>query len=262
MSRSASLKNVIRLIGSANEETPVEKDFLNDLKRSIEITSDKGRRLPSKTYKPSSMNCTRQMVYQVLGKPQDESSSSYTLVGIAQSGTDIHERLQKAVAQMKENGIDCEYVDVGKYVVDHDLDVHVVMKSGMETKLYSPKYNMSFLCDGIIRYKGHYYVLELKTEISHKFFGRQGVDPSHYNQATAYSLIFGLDVIFVYVSRDTLDMKSYLYSVSTEMKQALVEKIEYCQSYADKGEIPPKPEDVAKKTCSYCLYRGFCSKDA
>lgn len=258
-----SLKNIIRLIDAAKEQVPVEQEFLADLKRSIELNDEKGRRLPSKTYKPSGMNCIRASYYQVMGVEPDESSSSYTMVGICNSGTDIHVRVQTAVAEMKENGIDCEYLDVAEFVKSRELDnLEIKSKSGMETKLYHKRLNMSFMCDGIIRYKGKYYILELKTESSYKFMNRHDVDPSHYNQGTAYSLAFGLDnVLFVYISRDILDMKAFMFNVTNEMRSHLVDYIDECDSYVRRQIAPPKPENVLKKTCSFCSYKRECKKD-
>lgn len=258
-----SLKNVMRLIESAKETLLPEQEFLQDLKRSIEITADKNQGIPSKTYKPSSMNCIRASYYQLVGKEPDKEPSNYTVVGICNSGTDIHVRIQTAVEQMKENGMDCEYIDVANFVKQRNLDyLAVVSKNGMETKLYHKKLNMSFMCDGIIKYKNHYYILELKTENSYKFVNRKDVDPAHYHQGTAYSLAFGIDeVIFVYINRDVLDMKSFMFKVTDDMKQNLVGYIEECDGYVKRLIAPPKPEDVSKKTCNYCMYKSWCKKD-
>lgn len=258
-----SLKNVCRLIQTAKETLPPEQDFLTDLKRSIELTADKAQRLPSKTYKPSGMNCIRASYYQLTGTQPDPSSSNYTLVGICNSGTDIHVRIQTAVEQMKENGMDCEYIDVADFVIQRCLeDVNIISKNGMETKLYHKKLNMSFMCDGIIKYKNHYYILELKTENSYKFANRKDVDPSHYNQGIAYSLAFGIDqVLFVYINRDVLDMKAFMFNVTGEMKEGLVGYITDCDGYVERKIAPPKPENVSKKACSYCVYKTQCNKD-
>ena len=260
MSSRQSLKNICRLIDSAKEEIPVEQMFLGDLKRSIELTAQKEDRQPSQTYKPSSMTCIRNMYYQVTGTPQDEGATPYTLVGICNSGSDIHERVQNYVAGMKENGIDCEYVDVGEFVRSRELSrIDIVGQQGMETKLYHKSYNMSFLCDGIIRYKGKYYILELKTESAYKWQTRKGVDPKHYAQGTAYSIAFGLDqVIFVYINRDILDMKAFMFEPTDDMKRDLLGKILNCDSYVAKGEVPPKPEDVPRNVCEYCSFRSTC----
>ena len=121
---------------------------------------------------------------------------------------------------------------------------------------------MSFLCDGIIWYRGHYYILELKTESIYKWQSRQGVDPAHYNQAIAYSAALGLDeVIFIYINRDLLDMKAFLFTVTDDMKQELVGKIEECDSYVKKRTTPPKPTNIDRKTCEYCQYKKACRRD-
>lgn len=258
-----SLKNVARLLDVATATLPVEQMFLNDLKRSIELTDEAGWRIPSKTYKPSGMNCIRASYYQIVGKEPDKANSNYTLVGICNSGTDIHVRVQTAVAGMIRNNMDCVYVNVADFVKQRGIEnLDIVSQNGMETKLYHKKLNLSFMCDGIIRYRNHYYILELKTESTYKFMNRTDVDPSHYNQATAYSLAFGIDqVLFVYINRDTLDMKAFMFDVSGEMKEGLVGYIEDCDSYVNRMIVPPKPENVNKKACTYCIYKTQCRKD-
>lgn len=263
MGRS-SLKNIARMLSEVNQNVPVEQKFLNDLKRSIELTDMKDARQPSQTYKPSGMNCMRQNYYQIKGYKMNTDDSNSNLIGICESGTDRHERIQKAVANMKENNIDCEYVDVASYLKSRNLtdEIEIVSQQGMETKLYHKTYNMSFLCDGIIKYDNHYYILEIKTESSYKFMNRKGVDPSHYKQATAYSLAFHLDeVLFVYENRDVCDKKAYMFKVTDKMRNDLINYIETCDNYIKKDNVPPKPTDVAKKTCNFCSYKKYCEVD-
>ena len=202
------------------------------------------------------------MYFQVTGAPVDDGYTPYALVGICNAGTDIHERIQKYVDDMKNNGFDCEYINVADYVRDHNLtDLEVVEQCGMETKLYHKLLNIRFLCDGIIKYQGKYYILELKTEASFKFVERKGVDPKHFHQAICYSLSLGIeDVMFVYISRDVLDMKAYMYTPNIEQKKGLVELIHRCDDYIDRNELPPKPDNLPKGTCNYCNYAGLCSQ--
>lgn len=263
MGRSA-MKNVFKLIDIANNELPIEQQFLNDLKASIEKAAEKDSRKPSQTYKPSSMNCVRQMTYQVLGVEPDNANTSFQLQGICESGTDRHIRIQEAIENMSSIlNIDCEYINVADFVRRRQLkDLTIVGQSGMETKLYHNKLNMSFMCDGIIKYKSKYFIFEFKTETSNKFYKRTNVDESHYNQATAYSIAFGINqVLFVYENRDTLDKKAYIREVTDEMKEELIGKIEYCDGYVKKLKAPPKPLDVPKKACTYCEYKRKCEGD-
>lgn len=262
-----NLKNIARLIETVNDTLPVQEQFLSDLKRSIELTAKKDSRQPSQTYKPSGMNCIRAMYYQVIGK-ECKDEPNYTNIGICASGSDIHERIQQAVIDMKANGMDCEYINVADYVKSRELpDIEIVQEPDFEnghyeTKLYNKKYNMSFLCDGIIRYKDHYYILELKTEASFKWQARSDVDPKHHKQGIAYSLNLGLDeVIFVYINRDVLDMKAYMFNVDNKMRQGLIELITECQGYVDRQIPPPKPSDLGKYACKYCGYASICSTD-
>lgn len=258
------LAGIMKLIDAELGNTLPEKAFLADLKRSIQMTDKKESHPGSPNYKPSCMGCIRQMYYIRKGVPEDtENDVDYQLIGICNSGSDIHVRIQTYVSKMKENGIDCEYVDVGEFVKSRELkDIEVISQSGMETKLYHKTLHLSFLCDGIIKYKGVYYILELKSEGSNKFWQREGVDPSHFNQATCYSLSLGLDnVVFVYINRDNLDMKSFMFNVTSDMKQNVVGLITTCEDYVERNEIPPRPQDVSSKTCAYCHHREYCRRN-
>ena len=259
MSRSA-LKNVAKLIERANKQIPIEQQFLDDLKRSIEIEDVKNARKPSQSYKPSGMNCIRSMYYQVIGADY-EAESNYVMVGICEAGTDRHERIQNAISKMKENGFDCEYIDVAEFVKSRGITdyLDIVDKCGNETKLYDRNRNISFLCDGIIKYQGRYYIVEFKTESSFKWKDRKAVDPKHYNQARTYSLELHIDdVLFVYINRDIVDMKAFMYHVTKEEREGIIELIERCQNYVDKGELPPIPADASSKKCAYCNYKKLC----
>lgn len=258
--RSKALINVLNLVDAVNEELPIEQQFLNDLKASIEKQDEKQARKPSKSYKPSSMHCIRNMYFQVTGAESRSERASSELVGICESGTDRHERIQQAVTDMKATGIDCEYVNVGEYVKSHGLNyLNVVKQSGYETKLFYPDLNMSFLCDGIIRYKGKYYILEIKTETSNKFWNQEGVMPEHYLQGTAYSVALGINhVLFLYECRDNCAKKAFMLEVTDDMKNDLVGKITECDGYVKRMIPPPKPQDATKKMCAYCGYSELC----
>ena len=267
MARSPVLANILNLVDAAVEELPVEKQFLNDLVASIELTDEKEKRMPSRSYKPSSLHCIRNMYYQVMGAEMKGERATSELIGICESGTDRHERIQNAVAEMSNNNIDCEYVDVQKYIEDKHangqlLDLSVIERQGNEVKLYNSTFNMRFLCDGIIRYKGRYYILEIKTETANKFWDRMDVNPDHILQGTAYALNFDINkVIFLYESRDTCSKKTFMLNVTDKMKQDLAGKILECEDYVKILKVPPKPANLSKKACAYCSYSELCRRD-
>lgn len=254
------LKNIHRLITEATKLVPVHESFVADLNVAIEKRDSANSRIPSKSYKPSSMKCIRNMYFQIVGADVDVERANACLVGICESGTDRHERIQSAVCSMKDFGIDCEYINVADFVKEHNLtDLEIRDQKGFETKLYNKRYNISFMCDGIIKYKGKYYILEIKTESIYKWQSRNEVAEEHVSQGTAYSVSFGIDdVLFLYECRDTCDKKAFILEITPEMKMELVTKIEECDQYVCTLSVPPKPQDLPRKVCGYCSYKTQC----
>ena len=163
---------------------------------------------------------------------------------------------------MKDNGIDLEYLDIEEFIKNRNLtDLEIKEKKEIETKLYNRKYNMSFMTDGIIKYKSKYFIFEFKTETADKFYKRTDVDEKHYNQAIMYSINFGLDkVIFLYQNRNTMDLKAYLFEVTEEMKQDILNKMNIVNKCVI-DKIPPiKEENINKNICSFCSYKTACKK--
>lgn len=219
---------------------------------------------PSRRYKPSSMQCMRSMYYQLTGADLDkQQQKTGDFYGICESGTDRHLRIQSAISNMKKYGIDCEYVDVEEFIKERHIE-HLVVESkkDYETKLYDPIRNIIFLCDGILKYKGEYLILECKTESSRKWMDRQYVDDSHRNQAYTYSLELGLDkVLFLYENRDICTKKTYILEVTQENRDFIEKRIKDCDFYVSTKSVPPIEESVTKKVCQYCDYRTLCKLD-
>ena len=270
---------------------PVEQFFLDALQSTIEAVSAKDKRLPSRAFKPSSMQCSRKAYYHLVATPRDsDAGMSSNLVGIVESGTDRHTRLQEWIMQIKHQGYDIEYVDIIDYLKDNpNEDIEVIGRDGAEVKLFNHRLNMSFMCDGILNIKGKYYVLEIKTESTFKFRYRNGVADEHIRQATCYFLNFGLPVIFLYENRDFSDKKAYLFEpkpqhgsevlramleanigVDTKIAPEIPENIwQALEKYFDKKKYTQKTRDAYREgnwrelinTCKYCDYRERCKQE-
>lgn len=258
----AQLKNIHRLIKEAAKEVPAAESFAADLALATQKMHAKHQRSPSKSYKPSSMVCVRNMYFQVIGATMDPEYTSAELIGIMESGSTRHEAIQAVIASMKEFKIDCEYIDVGEYIKEKQLThLEVVSKVGFETKLYHKNLNISFMCDGILLYKGKYYILEIKTESIHKFAAREAVEPLHIPQASTYALCIEINnIMFVYECRDNTAKKVYEVEITDSGKFDILSKIETSDSFVKKMVPPPMPPDIPKKICSYCRYKAECRK--
>lgn len=233
----------------------------NDQKYHVCLYSD-GK--PSKRYKPSTMHCIRQMYYQLTGAALDkQSEKSGDFYGICESGEDRHIRIQRAVSKMNEYGVDCEFIDVEDYIKQNNLNLIIEFKKDFETKVYDPVRNIIFLCDGLIRYKGKYYILEIKTESSFKWMNRNGYDDYHKFQACSYSLELGIDdVLFIYENRDVCTKKSFIVHVTDDDRAELLDRITRCDDCVKQHTPPPIEDFVTNKTCQYCDYKTVCKVDS
>lgn len=258
-------KALLDLISNAQkEEQDYAAEFLTDLTYAIEKWDKLNESEASKTISPSNMKCFRSMVFKLMGKPKDKEKHSYQIIDICANGTSRHEALQQMICNMKNLNIDCEYVNVKDYVEEHKLPLRVGKSSNFEqgefeTHLYSDRFHASFLCDGIIKYKGKYFILEIKTESSGKFMKQKDVMEEHKNQATAYSLFLDIsDVMFLYENRDVLNKKVYIYTPSKQDKENLKHLILDAISYAENSIIPDKPANAGRDLCQYCSYKEVC----
>jgi hypothetical protein len=249
------------LIETPSESLSQSEYFVQDLERAIQTIDQVHSRKPSNSYKPSSLNCMRSMYFEMVGTERDPKDAKSYFIGICQSGTDRHERIQSAIFKMKELGFDCEYVNVAEYVKENNIeDLEIIKQSGFETKLFHKKLKLSFLCDGIIKYRGRYYILEIKTESQFKFSNRTNAAAEHYAQGTAYAVALKLnDVMYLYESRDNCNKKAYILHITEDMKQKLViKKIEDCEQYVATKVVPPKHKILINKICDNCDYTGAC----
>ena len=256
-------KSLFELINNASkEEHDYASEFLTDLTFSIEKYDKIHEHASSNTISPSSMKCERGMVYKLIGTEKDKEKRSYQIIDICQSGSQRHEAIQQSICNMKEIGLDCEYVNVKDYVEEHNLPLRIGKEGTFETHLYSDKHRASFLCDGIIKYKGIYYILEIKTESSGKFLKQKDVMEKHKNQAIAYSLFLGIpSIMFLYENRDILSKKTFIYTPTKKEKKELEEKIFRCLQNASNNVIPEKPKEYGRDLCQYCPYKNRCENE-
>lgn len=236
---------------------------------------------PSIYYKPSSLVCLRQMYFTRKGLDPEDDYKTASSIGILESGTDRHDRIQHILDAMKNLGMEFEYIDVETYVKEHNLsDIEIIEKKGMETKCFNKRYNMSFLTDGIIKYipENKYFIFEFKTEISQKFQTREHEETIHQSQAACYALNFGIpDTLFVYEDRNFCNHKAFHYHVTEDDKRFKVtDKIERVENYLKENKVPPKitnkdidPNYVggqdrvtgpSAKICQYCRFKEECNK--
>lgn len=273
---STTRRKLGKLVTASVKQQPLNKVFLTDVMSAIEVLDRRGRRMPSKTYKPSSMVCMRQMYYMVTGEKPDDTITDYCSIGMADTGTRRHVAIQEAVDAMAGLGYKWRYLDVEQYLAEKwsqgkCLDVQVRGKRGVETALFHKTLNISFMCDGIVRYipTGEDFLFEFKNQISFKYshddkdphsMCKFHVDLAHEDQVCTYCMALDLDkALVLYENRDNCNLECpEVFEVTSEMKQARVDKILECDSYVERQIPPPMHSDT--KPCRWCSYRTACKK--
>lgn len=230
----------------------IADNFNNDLIRAIEQSIPKYTMKPN--YKPSSLDCIRKMWF-IMKSVNAESNESYQSVGILQSGSDRHLRLQKIIC----SNTFCKKIDIPKFIKDNKLNLQVKRLTEYEVNLYSPEYRVSFMLDGLIEYKDKIYILEIKTESNNKFYQHSKVREEHINQISTYSLLMKVpNILFIYENRDTLQLKSYLTTITNKQTEKIEKLIRSCDEYVEKDVIPPKSLIDSNVKCEYCNYISHC----
>lgn len=274
MSRN-SLGNLHKLIATTRggesvvTSLPLEVMFLNSLEQTITLENTKPNR-SSTYYKPSSMNCLRNMYYGVKGALKGDilEPMKTNVIGICESGTDRHKRIQYYITKMKKLGFSWEYLDVAKYIEENKLtnlevkeNYHKDEEDNFETLLVDKELNMILSMDGLLKYNGTEIIgFEYKTESDSTWVNRVDINEDHKNQAFAYASRLGIDrIIFVYENRNNCFKKAYMLNVTKENKDYIINRVNDCEKYVKNNTLPPKTDN--KKTCYFCKYKDICDKD-
>ena len=251
-------KTLLNLIKTRLDVLPPEESFLVDLKATVSAENPPRKR--SSHYKPSSLNCMRIMYFDRVQAPIDSSYNDYSGIRICETGSNSHENIQHYISLMSKYGKPCEWVDVEQYVKEHNLDyLRITSKKQYETHLIDTRYDLSFLCDGIIRYKGKYYIFEAKTETDDKGLSRENASEDHKFQSYAYSLSLQIpDIMWLYEERNYCIPKTFHTVVTDENRMELVRRIETVNQCV-KDLVPPE-KCGNRKVCQYCCYKSCCKQ--
>ncbi len=250
---------------------PVEPNdnFLRHITSGIEHLDRVNHKDSSKFYKPSSMNCQRNMYYMRIGAKEDPQTPSYSAIDIARTGTDRHEDIQNALIQLNDlKSSEWLYIDVGDYVEEQKKrgmceDLELNYRKGNEAHFINHRLNLSFMCDGILYHKpeDEYYLFEFKNQASKKASYKTSIDPDHLNQVICYCLCFNLDkVIMLYEDRDICTLYCPpVVVVNQTMKDAVERVLLSTENMVENHLLPKMVSNPA--LCKWCKYKKQCESD-
>lgn len=262
-----ALFNMIRNSNKPQESVDIAQEFLDSYIFTVEKIDTDNERKPSKSISPSSIKCIRTSTFKLMGVDVTDVSHKQQLIEINQNGSERHEAIQKTIVTMPKYVTKFKPVNIGDYIRKNNIPINIVKEADFakgiyETKLYSEKFHISFLADGMVEYNGKHYILEIKTQSSDVHFKQGGVHDKHIDQATAYCTLLNADgILYFYEERNYLGKKCYLYIPTAEQKAEMLSKIEDINWYAENNTIPAKPKEADEdmKFCQYCDYATLCA---
>ena len=255
------LASLIKVAQGKNAESvSFEDNFHKEYEEAVKRKELRERQVaPSDYIRPSSMyGCERMIFFQrVHGGSKNGEQSEVPLIEICQSGTDRHLDIQHIVEEME--GVEClDLEEMVKEAQAKGIKTEFVgwNEDHTEGRCKNDELSIYFQPDGVLRYKGKDIIFEIKTESTYQFNNRYEPKEDHKWQATCYGMGLGIDyVLFFYEDRNFCRKKAYLWKITEEMKEAVLNKSRTVNEGVKTG-IPPVKND---SKCTYCRYKNECA---
>jgi len=216
-----------------------------------------------KTFAPSSFRCQRIQWFRLRGVQPDKPKTADSVLDFtAVVGTALHKMIQEILKEsLKE-----DWIDVAQYIKDNVLnsDKYETEDSSdsLETLVSVSDPPVSFACDGIIRWKGEYILLEIKSSEFASWSELTDPKPQHVDQTKCYCAMLNLNrVFFVYIDRQYGGVKCYDVRYPADNTQKILTEMREIEELAEYRICPePLPKGDSWCTESHCKYYKKCAE--
>lgn len=215
---------------------------------------------PSRTFAPSQIRCKRVSWFRLRGvQPEQETTVDRSLNFTARIGTACHRIIQETLSRK----LGADWIDVEEYLKSKNFPYeYKCTKDEFETQIeiFKPV-PIRFASDGIIFWKGKYWLLEIKTSEYSSFEKLTEPKPQHVDQIKCYATLLGIhNVLVVYQDRMYGTLKCYELTISDDDMKQIWDMFTEVLDCVAKNIAPPKPENLKYCTPSYCRYCNKCKE--
>lgn len=216
---------------------------------------DDNLKVKHKTFAPSMFRCDRVNWFRLRGtQPDAISTPDKALDFTAKIGTACHEIIQSRLSRE----LRADWLDVSLWIKDHvNPDFNYTTKvSGYETLVEFTNPPVRFACDGLVRFNGKVYLLEIKSSEYTSFDNLVAPKPKHIDQVKCYSSLLNVpDVLFIYIDRQYGGMKCFEMHVNENQMQEVRDKMARIMDLVEANIAPdglPKGDpDCSSNMCPY-----------
>ncbi len=211
------------------------------------------------SFAPSQMRCDRISWFRLRGvQPDTINEPDRTLDFSAKVGTACHQFIQERLA----NSSEFEWLDVDRWLDSHGcLTDFSVERNGYEQQIDVRKpYPIRFACDGLIKFNGQTYLLEIKTSEFSSFQDLIEPKPKHMDQIKCYATLLDIsNVLVLYVDRTYGGMKCFEIVITDADKQEVLNKMQHVMDCVDSFIAPEKlPKGDPDCNPNMCPYYKKC----
>lgn len=249
------------LIGRFNSTRSCELLEAYDSYRDSKIQKNISR-VASKTIAPSAFRCARRCWFRLRGAEPDTLKNPDKILDFsANLGTACHTIMQTDLKNM----LGCDWLDVTTYLdtINFKARYKYTLKStdnSLETRISIESPPINFSCDGIIRWKGEIYLLEIKTCDYGTFQDLISPKAEHIDQVKLYASLLQLsNVIFIYQDRVYGNIKVYEYEVTRSDVKYVNDTIQYILDCVD-AQVAACRLPRGDKWCINCPYTVKCKE--
>lgn len=251
--RAVNFKHLAKF-NSANSS-----DFIDFYEKYVDSQiADKMSRPASQTFAPSSFRCSRKCWFRLRGvQPDTVKSVDRVLNFSADIGTACHRIIQSNL----RDSLGEDWISVRDYLSEHPIPYSYTLEEDeLETKVCIDDPPFRFACDGIIRWKGEYYLLEIKTSEYSSFEELTDPKPMHVDQIRCYATLLGIDnVLVLYQDRQYGNLKCYEMKVTDVDRFMVLDKVQHIQYMVD-SNLAPERLPSGDYWCGHCEYREKCKE--
>ncbi|SNS21093.1 protein of unknown function DUF83 [Anaerovirgula multivorans] len=265
------LRNLAKQIKQKEKEASVtiEEKFIKAIDGFL-LTSPKKPRVDRLAFKPSQYYKCKRQTYYFLGGEKGIKKKYPRSERILQVGTALHEWVQEDVfMSMKElmgGELEVELLPKEELPNFGKEGLEFLKQSDapdMEIKFldhsYTEKFPISGMVDGWMEFDNISFLFEFKT-INSKDFSLL-IEPlkDHVKQGALYCLSLGVKrVMFLYLCKDTQNLKAYLVTYTDEQIEWVRKHIVGIEKAIDSKELPDKE---VNQSCRFCQYKHLCDVD-
>lgn len=211
-----------------------------------------------KTFAPSSFRCPRISWFRLRGvQPDSVPKPDKVMEFAAQLGTSCHEVIQR---NLKE-ALGDDWLSVRDFLEENPIPYKYELEEGeLETKITIFNPDVRFACDGILRWKGEVYLLEIKTSEFSSFDELTDPKEQHKDQIKCYATLLGIrKVLVLYQDRQYGGLKCYEMTISTIDNKMVLDRFKYVRDMVEANLAPDRlPNGDSWCNSNHCPYYKTC----